>query len=240
MRLMGLSVAYLCIGIPLAFYSAALNVWDTRRYSDYSWIYMHSAVRPSRMIYRLRTVTHVPTPAFFAVVSFHGPHLGGPVRRKLRELEQRHRRFLLFRGLRLWSGQHGDVHQSRSAVPSICEIIEAVSRFGRASKVRARFHVASASRRLEVNLWSVSVSPSDSRELFRERFLRVEDIGQPNSSRHPTRLAGTSASAEESKSWWKKSVTLRSLERIHMYYVRDSWSAAARTVTRGDLRGLTW
>lgn len=48
MRLMGLSVAYLCIGIPLAFYSAAVNVRTSLRYSDYSWSYMHSAVRRAR------------------------------------------------------------------------------------------------------------------------------------------------------------------------------------------------
>lgn len=43
MRLMGLSIAYLCIGIPLAFYSAAVNVRTSLRYSDYSWKYQHSA-----------------------------------------------------------------------------------------------------------------------------------------------------------------------------------------------------
>lgn len=106
---------------------------------------LHALSSTSSTIYRLCTVANVPSPAFFAVACLHGPHLGGPVRRRLRELEQRHRRFLFLRGLRLRSRQHGDVNEGPSALPSICETIKVVSRFGRASKVRARFHVASAS-----------------------------------------------------------------------------------------------
>lgn len=111
MRLMGLSIAYLCIGIPLAFYSAAVNVRTSLRYSDYSWKYQHSAVRRGRFTVRvLRLTLTYRNPLYLAVVSFYGTHRGRPVRRRLRELEQRHRRFLFFRGLRLRSGQYGDVH----------------------------------------------------------------------------------------------------------------------------------
>lgn len=43
-RLTGLSISYLCIGIPLAFVSAVTYLRTAGRYSDYSWVYMHSAV----------------------------------------------------------------------------------------------------------------------------------------------------------------------------------------------------
>ncbi|EGU11457.1 Pheromone receptor mating-type A2 [Rhodotorula toruloides ATCC 204091] len=42
-RLAALSISYLCIGGPLAFYSAVSYIETSRRYTDYSWQYVHSA-----------------------------------------------------------------------------------------------------------------------------------------------------------------------------------------------------
>jgi hypothetical protein len=229
MRLMGLSVAYLCIGIPLAFYSAAVNVGTSLRYSDYSWSYMHSAVRRGR--HHLCTVTNVPNLAFLrsGMSSRFSPRRSSP--------SQTSRTGATSSSLSSSSRPSASERIARRC--SLRSFVPSVDLRNHQSRPSVRKNLQGESappcclrlRLLTANLLSVSVSPSDSCEAFRERSVRARDIGRPNSSCHPTRLAGTLASVEESKSWWKKSATSRSLERIQVYSVREPWSAAARTVT---------
>jgi len=47
-RLGAVSMAYLCVGVPLSVWSAIVNIQSSGRYYDYSWTYTHSAVRPAR------------------------------------------------------------------------------------------------------------------------------------------------------------------------------------------------
>ncbi|BGP51503.1 a-factor receptor [Rhodotorula kratochvilovae] len=45
MRLGAVSIAYLCVGVPLSVWSAVVNIQASGRYYDYSWAYVHSAQR---------------------------------------------------------------------------------------------------------------------------------------------------------------------------------------------------
>nr|AER30205.1 mating pheromone receptor a2 [Rhodotorula araucariae] len=42
-RLGAVSIAYLCVGVPLSMWSTIVNVRSSGRYYDYSWAYIHSA-----------------------------------------------------------------------------------------------------------------------------------------------------------------------------------------------------
>jgi hypothetical protein len=56
MRLTALCVAYLCVGIPLAFVSAYQYINTAGTYADYSWTYMRSGVSS---LYMMRQRTEV-------------------------------------------------------------------------------------------------------------------------------------------------------------------------------------
>ncbi|GJN93881.1 hypothetical protein Rhopal_006940-T1 [Rhodotorula paludigena] len=49
-------MSYLCVGVPLALWSAVVNVQTSGRYYDYSWSYTHSA-------WKAHPVTYSETPA---------------------------------------------------------------------------------------------------------------------------------------------------------------------------------
>ncbi|GAA5923408.1 hypothetical protein JCM3775_007531 [Rhodotorula graminis] len=55
-RLGAVSMAYLCVGVPLSVWSAIVNIQSSGRYYDYSWTYAHSA-------WHVRPVTYGDEPA---------------------------------------------------------------------------------------------------------------------------------------------------------------------------------
>jgi len=55
-RLGAVSMAYLCVGVPLSVWSAIVNIQSSGRYYDYSWTYTHSA-------WKVHPVTYGDEPA---------------------------------------------------------------------------------------------------------------------------------------------------------------------------------